>query len=136
MRPDKLSNQSHYWLGIIMQKVIAVVSILLLACVATVAGASEATVKAALQKKYPDIPVEVVTKTPVAGIYEVFMNGEVVYTDENATYLFVNASLIDTARKSNLTEERKAQLLRVLKRMLTDRLAADPKGKGGGHESP
>jgi hypothetical protein len=33
-----------------------------------------------------------------------------------------------------LTQEHKTQLLRVLKRMLTDRLAAEPKDKGGGHE--
>ncbi len=65
-----------------MQKIIAVVTLLLLACISIIAGASEATVKAALQKKYPDIAVESVNKTPLAGIYEVFADGRLIYTDE------------------------------------------------------
>jgi len=114
-----------------MRKVIAVVSLLLLACVSTMAGASEATVKAALQKKYPDIPVESVTKTPLAGIYEVFSNGQLIYTDEKAAYLFVNASLIDTDRKANLTEERMGRLTAIKFDQLPLNLAFKKvKGKG------
>ena len=96
-----------------MQKALAVVFVMVLACAGAIADASEATVKAELQKKYPDIAVESVTKTPLAGIYEVFTNGEIVYTDENATYLFLNASLIDTAKKSNLTQERMSRLTAI-----------------------
>ncbi len=96
-----------------MQKVVAVTTLLLLACSATIAGASEATIKAALQKKYPDIAVESVLKTPLAGIYEVFANGQLIYTDEKVAYLFTNASLIDTDKKLNLTEERMNRLTAI-----------------------
>jgi len=97
-----------------MQKtVVAAATCLLLAGAATLAGASEATVKAALQKKYPDIAVESVVKTPLAGIYEVFANGQLIYADEKAAYLFTNASLIDTDRKVNLTEERMNRLTAI-----------------------
>jgi thiol:disulfide interchange protein DsbC len=114
-----------------MRKVIAVVSLLMLACVSTIAGASEATVRAALEKKYPDIPVESVTKTPLAGIYEVFSNGQLIYTDEKAAYLFVNASLIDTDRKANLTEERMSRLTAIKFSELPLNLAFKKvKGKG------
>ncbi len=96
-----------------MQKVMTVVALVLLACASTMAGASEATVKVALQKKYPDIMVESVNKTPMAGIYEVFANGQLIYTDEKAAYLFINASLIDTDKKMNLTEERMNRLTAI-----------------------
>jgi thiol:disulfide interchange protein DsbC len=96
-----------------MQKIIAVTALLLLAGVSTLAGASEATVKAAMQKKYPELAVESVTKTPQAGIYEVFANGQLIYTDEKAAYLFTNASLIDTDKKVNLTEERMTRLTAI-----------------------
>lgn len=74
--------------------------------ISSVAAASEATVKQAMQKKYPDVQVESVTKTPLAGIYEVFAGGEVIYVDENVNYLIVRGRLIDVARKTDLTEER------------------------------
>ena len=93
-----------------MQIVAAVTLLLSLACAATIAGAGEATIKAALQKKYPDIEVESVIKTPLAGIYEVYANGQLIYTDEKAAYLFTNANLIDTDKKVNLTEERMNRL--------------------------
>jgi hypothetical protein len=38
---------------------------------------------------------------------------------------------------ADLPEEQKAQLLRILNRMMADRLAADgPAGEEGGHERP
>jgi thiol:disulfide interchange protein DsbC len=119
-----------------MQKAISLVTCLVLACasalaVAGEAVASEATVKAALLKKYPDVPVESVTKTPVAGIYEVFSNGQMIYTDENAAYLFVNANLIDTEKKANLTEERMGKLTAIKFDQLPLNLAFKKvKGKG------
>ena len=37
-----------------------------------------------------EIAIESVGKTPLPGIYEVFANGQLLYTDEKAGYLFVN----------------------------------------------
>jgi thiol:disulfide interchange protein DsbC len=78
-----------------------------------VATASEAAVKQAMQKKYPDVQVESVAKTPLAGIYEVFAGGEVLYVDENVNYLIVRGRLIDVARKTDLTEERTRALTAI-----------------------
>ena len=114
-----------------MQKAVAAVFLLALVCAGTIANASEATVKAALQKKYPDIAVDSVTKTPLAGIYEVFASGQLLYTDENVAYLFVNANMIDTERKSNLTEERMNRLTAIKFEQLPLNLAFKKvKGKG------
>ena len=65
-----------------MHRTFAIIAFLGLACASAVAGASEATAKAAFQKRYPDIVVESVKATPLAGIYEVFANGDLIYTDE------------------------------------------------------
>jgi thiol:disulfide interchange protein DsbC len=114
-----------------MIKPISTLVLLALACVSLSAGANEVTVKAALLKKYPEVPVETVTKTPVAGIYEVFSNGQMIYTDENASYLFVNANLIDTEKKTNLTEERMSKLTAIRFDQLPLNLAVKKvKGKG------
>jgi thiol:disulfide interchange protein DsbC len=114
-----------------MHKAVTTIVLLMLACASAVAGASEATVKAALAKKYPEVPVESVTKTPLPGIYEVYSNGQMIYTDELAAYLFVNANLIDTEKKLNLTEERVNKLSAVSFDQLPLNLAVKKvKGKG------
>jgi thiol:disulfide interchange protein DsbC len=85
------------------------------------AAADEATVKQEMRKKYPEVQVESVAKTPIAGIYEVFAGGEIFYTDENVNYLIVRGRLIDVARRTDLTEER----LRVLTAVKFDQLPLD-----------
>ena len=85
------------------------------------AAASEASVKQAMQKKYPGVQVEGVAKTPIAGIYEVFADGEVFYADENVNYMIVRGRLIDVARKTDLTDER----MRVLTAVKFDQLPLD-----------
>jgi thiol:disulfide interchange protein DsbC len=89
--------------------------------ISSVAAASEATVKQAMQKKYPDVEVETVTRTPIAGIYEVYAGGAVLYVDENVNFMIVQGRLIDVARRADLTEER----LRVLTAIKFDQLPLD-----------
>lgn len=55
---------------------------------AACARADEATIRQALQARLPKMVVESVTKTPFAGLYEVVLDGELVYTDEKAEYFF------------------------------------------------
>lgn len=83
--------------------------------------ASEAAVRQAMQKKYPDVQVESVAKTPIAGIYEVFAGGEVLYVDENVNYMIVQGRMIDVARSTDLTDER----LRVLTAVRLEQLPLD-----------
>lgn len=114
-----------------MQRTAAIFVFLGLACASAIAAASEATVRAAFQKKYPDVTVESVTKTPLPGIYEVFAHGDIIYTDEKAAYLFVNANLVDTERKASVSEERLSQLTAIKFDQLPLNLAFKKvKGKG------
>ncbi len=85
------------------------------------AAADEGTVKQALQKKYPDIRVESVARTPMEGIYEVFADGEIFYVDPEVNFLFVKGSMIDVTSKADLTEER----LRMLTAIKFEQLPLD-----------
>ena len=114
-----------------MRRVLMLSAAVLFGLTSMAAAASEATVKAAIEKKYPQIQVETVIKTPLAGIYEVYANGQLLYADEKVDYLFVNGSMIDIEKKTNLTEERMA----VLTAIKFDQLPLDlafkkVKGKG------
>lgn len=82
------------------------------------AAANEAAVKQAMQKKYPGVQVESVARTPMAGIYEVYANGDILYVDENVNYLITGGRMIDAGRKTDLTSER----LRVLSVVKFDQL--------------
>jgi thiol:disulfide interchange protein DsbC len=78
-------------------------SSLLLGCAA--AQADEAKVKRDLQTRLKGMRVDSVTKSPFAGLYEVVVDGEVLYTDEKAEYFF-SGDVYDIRRMPprNLTE--------------------------------
>lgn len=84
-----------------------------LSAVASLAFADEASVKKAVEAAYPKFKVDKVTKTPFAGLYEVFMGGQIIYTDEKMTYLIADGVLVDSKTKKNLTEERMAELTKI-----------------------
>lgn len=71
------------------------------------AWAQEATIRKNLAERIPQLPqIDEVIKSPMAGLYEIRVNGnEIYYTDAEANYL-VQGNLIDTRLKRNLTEER------------------------------
>jgi thiol:disulfide interchange protein DsbC len=74
-----------------------------------VACADEASIRAEFLKKYPQANVESITKTPYLGLYEMLVDGEVIYTDPDFNYLIVG-SLIETKTKINLTDARQREI--------------------------
>jgi len=88
-------------------------SIALLSVLATAAMADEASVKKAVESAYPKFKVEKVTKTPYAGLYEVFMGGQIIYTDEKMSFLIAEGHLVDPKTKKDLTGERLEELTKV-----------------------
>ncbi len=76
--------------------------------------AQEATIRKNLQERLPNLPkIEEISKTPMAGLYEVRVNGaDLFYTDAEGNFLLQGA-LIDTKAKRNLTEERVDKLTAV-----------------------
>jgi thiol:disulfide interchange protein DsbC len=81
----------------------------MLALLAGVACADEASIRAEFLKKYPQANVESITKTPYLGLYEMLVDGEVIYTDADLNYLIVG-SIIETKTKTNLTDARQREI--------------------------
>lgn len=86
---------------------------LLSAAFSTFAFADEAGVKKAVEAAYPKFKVESVTKTPYAGLYEVFMGGQIIYTDEKMSFLIAEGRLVDPKTKKDITGERMEELTKI-----------------------
>ncbi|MES2499393.1 MAG: DsbC family protein [Pseudomonadota bacterium] len=88
-------------------------SILSMLALSQLALADEASLKKAIEAAYPKFKVESVVKTPYAGLYEVFMGGQIVYTDEKLTFLIAEGRLVDPKSKKDVTGERLEELTKV-----------------------
>ena len=75
--------------------------------------ADETSLKKAIQAAYPKFKVKSVVKTPYAGLYEVFMGGQIIYTDEKLNFLIAEGRLIDPKTKKDITGERLEELTRI-----------------------
>ena len=78
------------------------------------ATAQEAMIRKNLLERIPQLQkIDEVTKSPIAGLFEIRVNGtEIYYTDAEGNYL-VQGNLIDTKQRRNLTEERIEKLTAI-----------------------
>lgn len=89
------------------------IALTLLSSFTTYAFSDEASVKKAVEAAYPKFKVDSVTKTPYAGLYEVFMAGQILYTDEKMSFLIAEGHLVDPKTKKDITGERLEELTRI-----------------------
>ena len=84
-----------------------------LALGAGLAQADEAVIRKALAERFPNMPkIDEVSRTPMTGLWEVRMGHDLIYTDARGQYV-LQGSLIDTATRRNLTEERVDKLTQI-----------------------
>ena len=74
--------------------------------------ADEADVRKAMEAKL-GAKVESVTKSGYLGLYEVYMEGNIFYTDEKMTAFIAGGQLIDAKTMKNTTEERMRKLTAI-----------------------
>ena len=89
--------------------------LLAIALIATFgAFAQEAVIRKNLLERIPQLQkIDEVNKSPIAGLFEIRVNGtEIYYTDAEGNYL-VQGNLIDTKQRRNLTEERIEKLTAI-----------------------
>lgn len=73
----------------------------------------EQQIKSELQKKLgSNAKVKSVSPAPIAGLYEVIVGNEIVYTDSTGKYL-IQGEVIELASGKNITEQRQADLNRI-----------------------
>ena len=90
----------------------ATVASMLLA--AAPAAANEAAIRKALSERYPQLKIDEVRRSPVAGIWEVRYDGvDILYSDATGDHIFVSGALIETKTRTDLTEQRVEKLLAV-----------------------
>jgi thiol:disulfide interchange protein DsbC len=78
----------------------------------SMAGANEGAVRKAFAAKFPKAQVQSVTKLPYLNLYEIVVEGEVLYADEKFEYV-IDGSIISTKNMTNLTEQRKRKLMAI-----------------------
>ena len=84
---------------------LAAAALLALAC-AVPAVAQEAVIRKTLAERIPNFPkIDEVSKTPIAGLYEIRIGTDIYYSDEKGDHL-IQGSLIETKTRSNLTDAR------------------------------
>jgi thiol:disulfide interchange protein DsbC len=72
---------------------------------AATAQANEAVIRKALTAQFPKANIASVQKTPYSGLFEVYLDGQLVYVDAKAQYVFAG-DVIDLKSRANLTQER------------------------------
>ena len=104
---------------------------LLLGLLAGLAHADEASLRKTIENAYPKMTVESIVKTPYSGLYEVYMNGQIVYTDEKFSFLIAEGHLVDSKTKKDMTTERLADLSKIdFDRLPFDQAIKVVKGNG------
>ena len=61
--------------------------------------ADEANLKKMIEASYPKYKVESIKKTSYSGLYEVFMGGQIVYTDEKFSFLIAEGRIVDPKQR-------------------------------------
>lgn len=76
---------------------------------AATAQANESVIRKALTQQFPGASIASVQKTPYSGLFEVYLDGQLIYVDAKAQYVF-SGDVIDLKNRSNLTQARLNQL--------------------------
>jgi thiol:disulfide interchange protein DsbC len=77
------------------------------------AHAGENEIRKSLQSKFPGIgKIEHIVKTPYAGLYEVIIDDQLLYTDTQGEYLF-EGNVIESKSRRNLSDERRRVLFAI-----------------------
>lgn len=82
-----------------------------LMCAAT-AQADESVIRKALTAQFPGAQISSVTKTPYSGLFEVYLDGQIVYIDAKGQYVFIG-DMVDLKNRTNLTQARMNKLQAV-----------------------
>ena len=67
-------------------------------------------IKAQFEAIYPAMKIQSILPSPIAGLYEVFTNGNILYIDKSGKYVLAGATLVEDTTQRNLTEERLNEL--------------------------
>lgn len=98
----------------IAKRIAAAVALIAAAALGCTAQADQTTdrIKATLQSRLPEIPIKSISKAPIAGLYEVNLGTQMVYTDASGDYV-IAGDLVETKTRTNLSEAHLAELNKI-----------------------
>lgn len=76
---------------------------------AATAQANETVIRKALTQQFPQAQISSIKPTSYSGLFEVYLDGQLVYVDAKAQYIFAG-DVIDLKSRDNLTQARLNQL--------------------------
>jgi thiol:disulfide interchange protein DsbC len=77
------------------------------------ASADDAAIRKNLAERLPNFPpIDEISTTPIAGVFEVRLGTEIIYTDDKGHYI-LQGNLIDTKTRTSLTEARVNKLTAI-----------------------
>jgi thiol:disulfide interchange protein DsbC len=79
---------------------------------AATAQANETVIRKAITDQFPQARIESVQKTPYSGLFEVYLDGQILYVDAKGQYAFAG-EVIDLKSRANLTQQRLSRLQAV-----------------------
>lgn len=87
--------------------------LIMLSALTSFAHAGDKEIRQSLQSRFPGIGnLDHIVLTPFSGLYEVVIDGQLLYTDARGLYLF-DGNVIDTQTRRNVSEERKRVLFAI-----------------------
>ena len=105
-------------------------SLVVVLSVSSFAFADEADVRKGMEARL-GTKVESVTKAGFLGLYEVYADGNIFYTDDKVTAIMVGAQLFDAKSMKNVTEERMRKLTAIkFNELPLDRAIKQVRGDG------
>jgi thiol:disulfide interchange protein DsbC len=78
-----------------------------------VGSADELRLKVIIEEAYPELSVKNIKKTEFNDLYEVYIGGQIIYTDEDFKFLIVEGRVVDPNTKKDMTSERLDALMRI-----------------------
>jgi len=72
----------------------------------TIVFSDETELKLVIENIYPDLKVKSINKTNFNELYEVYIGGQIIYTDKNFNFLIVEGRIVDPSTKKDMTSER------------------------------
>jgi thiol:disulfide interchange protein DsbC len=92
---------------------IKIISIFLFSFISFFTHANEDVLREIMKKTYPELPIKGIKKTKFNELYEVYIGGQIIYTNQTFDFLIVEGRVVDPKTKIDLTELRLEELTRI-----------------------
>ena len=90
---------------------ISLIIFLILINFSTEAGEKE--LREIIEKTYPELTIKSIQKTQYNDLYEIYIGGQIIYSDESFSFLIVEGRVVDPKTKVDLTTARLEELNKV-----------------------